>query len=190
MAKLTFGKKRRRVNYDLLREIIMWVFQIGIVCLLAFVFVYYFGQYVSVIGDSMNPELKNGNITLISKAAYSMGTPKRGDVIAFKPNGHENSHYYIKRIVALPGETIEVLEGKIVVNGREIKERYETTEIDELGLLSEPVVLKNNEYFVLGDDRQNSEDSRSADIGTVKRSEIDGKVWFVVSPGKTFGFVR
>ena len=119
-----------------------------------------------------------------------MGKPKRGDVVAFKPNGNEGSHYYIKRIVALPGETVEVVEGKIVVNGREIKERYETTEIEELGILSEPVTLKNNEYFVLGDDRQNSEDSRSADIGSVKRSEIDGKVWFVVSPGKTFGFVR
>ncbi len=190
MAKLTFGKKRRRVNYDLLREIIVWIFQIGIVCLLAFVFVYYFGQRASVIGDSMNPELKNGNITLISRAAYSMGKPKRGDVVAFKPNGNENSHYYMKRIVGLPGETIEVVDGKIEVNGRAIKERYETTEIEELGLLAESVKLKKNEYFVLGDDRQNSEDSRSADIGAVKRSEIDGKVWFVVSPGKTFGFVR
>lgn len=190
MAKLTFGKKRRRVNYDLLREIIIWTFQIGMVCLLAFVCVYYFGQRTSMIGDSMYPELKNGNIALISKAAYSMGAPKRGDVIAFKLNGNESSHYYIKRIVGLPGETIEVVEGKIVVNGREIKERYETTKLEDLGLLSEPVKLKNNEYFVLGDDRQNSEDSRNADIGAVKRSEIGGKVWFVVSPGKTFGFVR
>ena len=190
MANLTFGKKRRRVNYDLLREIVVWTFQIAIVCFLAFVCVHYFGQRVSMIGDSMKPELANGNITLISKAAYSMGTPKRGDVVAFKPNGNESSHYYIKRIVGLPGETIEVVDGKIEVNGREIKERYKTTEIHELGLLSEPVTLKNNEYFVLGDDRQNSEDSRSADIGAVKRSEIDGKVWFVVSPGRTFGFVR
>ena len=115
MAKLTFGKKRRRVNYDLLREVIVWTFQIAIVCLLAFVCVHYFGQRVSVIGDSMNPELKNGNITLISKAAYSMGKPKRGDVVAFKPNGNESSHYYIKRIVGLPGETVEVVDGKIVV---------------------------------------------------------------------------
>ena len=190
MAKLTFGKKRRRVNYDLLREIVVWTFQIAIVCFLAFVCVHYFGQRVSMIGDSMKPELANGNITLISKAAYSMGTPRRGDIVAFKPNGNESSHYYIKRIVGLPGETVEVQDGKILVNGREIRERYQTTEIDELGLLSEPVKLKNNEYFVLGDDRQNSEDSRSADIGAVKRSEIDGKVWFVVSPGKTFGFVR
>lgn len=190
MANLTFGKKRRRMNYDMLREVLVWTLQIAIVCFLAFVCVWYFGQRVSVIGDSMNPELKNGNVTLISKAAYSVGAPRRGDIVAFKPNGNENSHYYIKRIVGLPGETISVEDGKILINGREIKEKYETTSMEELGLLSEPVTLENNEYFVLGDDRQNSEDSRSAEIGAVKRTDIDGKVWFVVSPGKTFGFVK
>ena len=189
MADLTFGKKRRRVNYDLLREILVWAVQIAIVCFVAFVLVWYFGQRVSVIGDSMNPELSNGDVTLMDKVAYNMSTPKRGDVIAFKPNGNENSHYYIKRIVGLPGETIEVQDGKILVNGKEIKEKYETTEISELGLLDEPIELGNDEYFVLGDDRQNSEDSRSEDIGNVKRSDIVGKVWFVIS-GENFGFVR
>ena len=112
------------------------------------------------------------------------------NAIAFSPNGNENSHYYIKRIVGLPGETIEVQDGKIIVNGKPIKEKYQTTTIEELGLLSEPITLGNNEYFVLGDDRQNSEDSRSVDLGAVKRADIAGKIWFVVSPGKTFGFVK
>ena len=190
MGKLTFGKTKRRVNYDLLRDILIWTVQIVIVCFLAFACVWYLGKRVSVIGDSMNPELKNGNVTLINKAAYNMGTPKRGDVIAFKPNGNDNSHYYIKRIVGLPGETIEVQDGRILVNGKTIKEKYKTTSIDEVGILSEPYTLGNDEYFVLGDDRQNSEDSRNADIGPVKRSEIAGKVWFVVTPGSTFGFVK
>ena len=189
MANLTFGKKRRRVNYDLLREIITWTFQIAIVCFIAFVIVWYFGKRVSVIGDSMNPELGNGDVTLVNKVVYNMSTPKRGDVIAFKPNGNESSHYYIKRIVGLPGETIEIQDGKILVNGKEIKERYKTTEIDDVGVLSEPMKLGNNEYFVLGDDRQNSEDSRSVDIGNVKRTDIVGKVWFVIA-GENFGFVR
>ena len=190
MAKLKFGKKRRRMNYDMLREILVWVLQIALVCFLAFVCVWYFGKKVSVIGDSMNPELKNGNVTLLSRAAYSVGTPKRGDVVAFKPNGNENSHYYIKRIIGLPGETLSFADGKIMVDGRAIKERYDTTEIEELGMLNEPVTLKNNEYFVLGDDRQNSEDSRNPELGAIKRKHIAGKVWFVISPGKTFGFVR
>ena len=87
------------------------------------------------------------------------------------------------------GETIEIQDGKILVNGKEIKERYQTTKIDDVGILSEPMKLGNNEYFVLGDDRQNSEDSRNIDIGNVKRTDIEGKVWFVIA-GDNFGFVR
>ncbi len=189
MAELTFGKKKRRVNYDLIRVIGTWVFEIAVVCFIAFVFVWYFGLRVSVIGDSMQPRLANGDVTLVNRIAYNMGAPKRGDVIAFKPNGNESAHYYIKRIVGLPGETLEVKDGVLLVNGKEIKEKYKTTAIDELGVLEEPITLGSKEYFVLGDDRQHSEDSRSADIGNVKRSEIEGEVWFTVS-GKHFGFVR
>ena len=189
MADLTFGKKRKRVNYELLREILKWTVQIAIVCFVAFVLVWYWGRRVSVIGDSMNPEMSNGDVTLVNKVVYNMSTPKRGDVVVFKPHGNESSHYYIKRIVGLPGETIEVQEGKILVNGKAIKEKYKTTEFGELGLLNEPFILGDDEYFVLGDDRQNSEDSRSEEIGAVKRSDIEGKAWFVVA-GKNFGFVR
>jgi len=190
MGNLTFGKKKRRINYDLLREVIIWTFQIAIVCLIAFVCVWYFGLRVSMIGDSMNPELQNGDITLVNRIVYSMSTPKRGDIIAFKPNGNENSHYSIKRIVGLPGETIEIRDGAIWVNGKKIKEKYKATEIKDVGILEEPMTLGKSEYFVLGDDRQNSEDSRMADVGNVKRSEIEGEVWFTVSPTKHFGFVN
>ena len=189
MSKLTFGKTRRRMNYDLLREVLVWSFQILLVCFVAFVLVWYFGQRVSVVGDSMQPKLANGDVTLLNRVAYNMGTPKRGDVIAFKPNGNENAHYYVKSIVGLPGETVEVKDGAIHVNGKKIKETYKTTELEEVGILENPVTLKADEYFVLGDDRQNSEDSRSADIGNVKRSEIEGKVWFAVK-GKNWGFVN
>ena len=77
-----------------------------------------------------------------------------------------------------------------MIDGEELKEKYKTTEIEELGLLEEPIKLKSTEYFVLGDDRQNSEDSRMANVGNVKKSEIAGKVWFVISPMKHFGFVK
>ena len=189
MSNLRFGKKKRRINYDLVREIVKWAFHITIVCFIAFVIVWYFGLKVSVIGDSMKPVLRNGDVTLINKLVYNMSTPNRGDVIAFKLDGNEGSHYYIKRIVGLPGEKIQIQDGKILVNGKEIKEKYVTTAIDEVGLLSEPMKLGNNEYFVLGDDRQNSEDSRNVDVGNVKRTDIVGKVWFVIA-GENFGFVR
>jgi len=191
MAQLSFGKKRRkRVNYDFMQVAFRWGAQIALVCILAFGIVWYFGYKVSVIGDSMSPKLENGNITFVNRLVYDVRRPKRGEVIAFKPNGNENSHYYVKRIVGLPGETIEYEDGHIFVDGEMIEEEYETTKIEELGLLEEEITLDEEEFFVLGDDRQNSEDSRNADVGNVKLSEIEGKVWFVVSPMENFGFVR
>lgn len=191
MAQLSFGKKRRkRVNYELIQEILVWIIQIMIVCALAFGIVWYFGHKVSTVGDSMSPQLKNGDVTLINRLVYDVRKPKRGEVIAFKPNGNENSHYYIRRVIGLPGETIEYKDGRLWIDGEELEEKYETTEIVELGLLKDEIKLDGDEYFVLCDDRENSEDSRVANIGNVKRNEIVGKVWFVVSPMKHFGFVK
>lgn len=190
MGQLRFGKERKRINLDLIREIVTWTFQIAVVCLIAFVFVWYFGQRVSCVGDSMNPVLENGDITLTNRIIYNMSSPKRGDLIAFQPNGNENARFYIKRIIGLPGEKVEIRDGKIYIDDKELRESYVTTEIQDVGILEEPMVLKNDEYFVLGDDRQNSEDSRMAEIGNVKRSEIKGKVWFVISPRRNFGFVK
>ena len=183
-------KEKKRVNFDLLRVVGIWTFQIAVVCLIAFVFVWYFGQRVSTIGDSMKPVLENGDITLINRIIYNASSPKRGDIIAFKPNGNENSHYYIKRIIGLPGETVEIKDGEILINGEKIEEDYKTTKIDDPGIVEEPITLGGDEFFVLGDDRQNSEDSRMADIGNVKRTEIEGKVWFVIAPKDHFGFVK
>ena len=190
MAQLSFGKKRRRVNYELMQDVVVWVIQILLVCALAFGLVWYFGQKVSTIGDSMNPQLQNGDITLINRLTYDARKPRRGEVIAFYPKGNENAHYYIKRVIGLPGETIEYKEGELWIDGEILEEDYETTEMVELGLLEEKIVLKDDEYFVLGDDRGHSEDSRAANIGNVKRDEIAGKVWFVVSPMNHFGFVK
>lgn len=190
MGRLKFGKEKKRVNFDLLRSIVIWTFQIAIVCLIAFVCVWYFGQRVSTIGDSMKPVLENGDITLINRIVYSASSPKRGDIIAFKPNGNENSHYYIKRIIGLPGETVEIKDGKILIDGEQLEEKYETTTIEDPGIVEDSIRLGGDEFFVLGDDRQNSEDSRMADVGNVKRTEIEGKVWFVISPKSHFGFVR
>ena len=190
MAQLSFGKRKRRVNYDLVREVVIWVLQIAIVCVLAFACVWYFGFKVSAIGDSMKPELQNGDITLLNRLVYDVRKPKRGEVVAFKPNGNENSHYYIKRVIGLPGETIEYRDGEILIDGHVLEEEYITTEMTELGLLEDPISLSSGEYFVLGDDRLNSDDSRTANIGNVKREEIEGKVWFVISPMQNFGFVK
>lgn len=170
--------------------IVIRVSRIAVICLLAFILVWNLGQRVSMIGDSMSPALKNGDIVLVNRVVYNARRPRRGDVIVFKPKGNENSHYYIKRVIGLPGETVEIIENGIYVNGEKLEETYQTTKLDRAGRASEKIKLDEDEYFVLGDDRENSEDSRDTDVGNVKREYIYGKAWFVLSPRQDFGFIR
>lgn len=190
-GNFNFGKEsRRRIDWSWVPGAISWAVQIVIVCVFAFIFVWYFGQRVSTIGDSMNPVLKNGDVVLVNRIIYDASSPKRGDVIVFRPNGNENIHLYIKRIVGLPGETLQIKDGMVYVDGEAITEKYETTQLVHAGLAEEEIVLGGDEFFVLGDNRENSEDSRMADIGNVKRSEIEGKAWLIVSPISEFGRVK
>lgn len=192
MGKLSFGKDPQKHHRTLnrIRTVSAWIFQILVVCLFAFVFVWYFGQRISNVGDSMEPVLKNGNVVLVNRIVYDAKNPKRGEIIVFKPNGNENSHYYIKRIIGLPGETVQIQEGNILVNGKKLEEKYETTQIQDAGIAGEPLELKKDEYFVLGDNRMSSEDSRNANVGIVKRSYMEGRIWFIVGPMKEFGFLK
>lgn len=167
-----------------------WIFKIAVVLLFAFVYVWYFGQKVGTVGDSMNPVLENGDVVLVNRIVYNATKPKRGDVIVFKPKGNENSHYYIKRIIGLPNETVEIIDNSIFIDGEKLEEEYQTSEMGDVGIMTEKMKLGSDEYFVLGDDRENSEDSRNADVGNVKRSDIYGKAWFVSSPRKNIGFIK
>ena len=167
-----------------------WIFKSAVVLLFAFVYVWYFGQKVGTVGDSMNPVLENGDVVLVNRIVYNATKPKRGDVIVFKPKGNENSHYYIKRIIGLPNETVEIIDNSIFIDGEKLEEEYQTSEMGDVGIMTEKMKLGSDEYFVLGDDRENSEDSRNADVGNVKRSDIYGKAWFVSSPRKNIGFIK
>lgn len=187
--QLHFGKVKKQIDYDLIQKVGSWAFRIVLICLLALVIVFYFGRQVQNAGDSMSPAIENGDIVLVNRMIYDASKPKRGDIIVFKPNGNENSRSYIKRIIGLPKETVQIKKGNIYINGKKLKENYITTDIDEAGVASEEVTLGGDEYFVLGDNRKNSEDSRLANIGNVKRSEIEGKAWFILSTKGNFGFI-
>ena len=176
-------------NWKYIKAVAVWTLKVAFVCVLAFVFVWFFGQQVSTVGDSMKPVLQNGDVVLVNRVVYNAIKPKRGDVIVFKPKGNENVHYYIKRVIGLPGETIEIKDKSIFIDGVMLEEEYQTTTLEDSGYLDEPVVLDEDEYFVLGDDRENSEDSRHAEVGNVKRMYIYGKAWFVIS-GENIGFVK
>lgn len=188
--KLYFRKKCRSLKTEKVKTAIEWGTEIIVVCILAWMLVSFFGQRVSNAGDSMSPVLKNGDVVLINRIVYDARKPKRGEIIAFRPNGNENAHYCIKRVVGLPGETVQINDGKVYIDGKVQKKNIYTSDLDFAGIAEKKLTLGETEYFVLGDNSAGSDDSRLADIGNVKREDIGGKVWFVTNIGKNFGFVK
>ena len=188
--KLYFRKKCRSLKTEKVKTAIEWGTEIIVVCILAWMLVSFFGQRVSNAGDSMSPVLKNGDVVLINRIVYDARKPRRGEIIAFRPNGNENAHYCIKRVVGLPGETVQIKDGKIYIDGKVQKKNVYTSDLDFAGIAEKKLTLGETEYFVLGDNSAGSDDSRLADIGNVKREDIGVKVWFVTNIGKNFGFVK
>lgn len=185
---LNFAKKRRTVSKETVREVFNYIFGIAFSAALAFFLVYNFGIKTSVIGVSMENTLYNGQTILISRLAYLVKKPAVGDIIVFKPNGNENTHYYVKRVVAVPGDTVEFREGRLYVNN--VMEETTFDKTADSGIAEEPLVLDVDEYFVLGDNRNNSEDSRSGNIGPVNRSLIEGRAWYKFTMDDSYmGFI-
>lgn len=131
-----------------------------------------------MIGDSMEPVLHNGQEILMNRILYRISTPKRGDVIVFLPNGNKNSHYYVKRVVGLPGETVQIREGSVYIDGVLLSEGEQFDKMIDAGIAQNELLLASDEFFVLGDNRNSSEDSRSGNIGAVRKDTIIGKAWF------------
>ena len=173
---LSFYRKKKKISAGTVREIFVYIFGICVAVFLAFILVYSVGMSVSVIGVSMEPEFTNGQKVLVNRYAYLLTSPKQNDVVVFLPNGNKNSHWYIKRVVAVPGDTVEIKDGRLYVNGIRVVDDYD--KMAEAGIAQNPLTLGSDEYFVLGDNRNASEDSRSANIGPVKGKDIIGKVWF------------
>lgn len=192
MAKkkgLSFYEKEKKINKSTIREAFSTLFACAAAILLAFVLVFSLGMKVSMVGVSMEPGLVNGQEVLINRFVYKISSPKRGDVIAFLPNGNQNAHYYLKRVVGLPGETVQIIDGYVYINGELLDEEYD--KIADAGTAENAIVLGSDEYFVLGDNRNNSEDSRSGNIGAVKKETIAGKAWFhLACDEEGMGFVK
>ncbi len=188
---LSFRKKEKRFHIDKVKKILIWPAQGAIMVLLAFTFVYLFGIRTSVIGMSMQPTLTNGQEIFIDRFSYLLTSPKRNDVIVFLPNGNENAHYYVKRIVGTPGDTVLIDEGLLYINGNVYDDAGIFDRIAEGGIAESGVMLGDDEYFVLGDNRNDSEDSRSSNIGVVRRSYIIGRAWFhLKSEDAHMGFIQ
>jgi signal peptidase I len=168
-------------------EVFIWAAQIAAVIFLAYFIVYYALERTNMVGISMENTLSDGDQIIINKFSYRFTDPKRFDVIVFKQSGKEHSYYDIKRIIALPGETVQFLDGMIYIDGDPINEVVNVEAMANYGLAAEEIKLEENEYFVLGDNRNNSEDSRFASVGMIRREEIVGEAFLRTTP---FNFIN
>ncbi len=167
-----------------LKEILSTGVYLLVVLLLTYLVITYVGQRTEVNGDSMEPMLSDGDNLIVDKISYRFQDPQRFDIIVF-PFQYKEETYYIKRIIGLPGETVQIDEaGTIYINGEVLEESYgrEIISANHLGLAAEPITLGPDEYFVMGDNRNNSSDSRLAEVGNIKRDQIIGRAWVRIWP--------
>ncbi len=172
------------------RETISFILYIGIVFLLTYLVIHYVGQRTQVSGTSMEYTLSDGDNLIVDKITYRFRKPERFDIVVF-PFKHKEDTYYIKRIIGLPGETVQIdSEGVIYINGEELQESYGREIIQNPGEAAEPVELGTDEYFVLGDNRNASSDSRDPSVGKVLGKDFVGRAWLRIYPFDKIGFIK
>lgn len=146
-------------------------------------------QKTIVSGESMYPALNDGDSLLVDKLSYRFSDPERYDIIVF-PYSVNEKIFYVKRIIGLPGETVEIREGVILIDGHVLPYKYNRDQIMDAGLANGGIALGEHEYFVMGDNVNDSVDSRSYDVGNIDRGQIIGKVFLRIAPLKDFGTVK
>ncbi|MCR5521473.1 MAG: signal peptidase I [Lachnospiraceae bacterium] len=177
-------KKSRR--YKFIIKLILWVICICIAIFLGWLFTVVALEKTNMVGSSMKPTLSDDDIIIVNRMSYLFSDPERFDVIVFNRSGKEHSYYACRRIYGLPGEKVQVLDGKLYINGVEIEETINVEPMITSGLYEEEVTLDDDEYFVLGDNRNDCEDSRYFNFGNVSREEIIGEAMVRLSP---FGII-
>lgn len=176
-----------RERHPFLRALLSLLTCIILALILSLVITKYVAYHTSVEGSSMESTLENGDQLIVENVSYYFHEPERFDVIVFP---YSQGVSYIKRIIGLPGETIQIKEGVIYINGEALKENYGKDTIRDAGLAKKKITLEEDEYFVLGDNRNASIDSRRLEVGPVKRSKIKGKAWLRFYPFSSFGTIE
>ena len=180
----------KRQEKDPVREVLSTILYLALVILAAYLIVTFVGQRTEVNGSSMENTLDNGDNLIVDKISYRLGSPKRFDVVVF-PYPQNPSTYFIKRVIGLPGETVQIdSSGKIYINGQVLEENFGREVISNPGLAQEPIKLGEDQYFVLGDNRNNSMDSRDSRVGLISGKSMVGKAFLRIWPLNKFGLVR
>lgn len=187
MARKAYFHKKARIETTptvkkIIKEIVIWLLLIVLTITASYFITTNVFVKTAVAGVSMEPTLMEGQVVIVNKIEYYLKSPKRNDVIVYKQSNREHSYYEIKRVIGLPGETVKIKNGIIYINDEVLKEKIKTEAIENAGLAEEGIKLDDNEYFVLGDNRNDSEDSRFASVGNVLRNEILGKAVAIEKP--------
>lgn len=174
----------------MLRTILGYILYILVILGLTWMIVTFVGQRTRVSGQSMETTLQNGDNLIVDKISYRFHDPARYDIIVF-PYKYEENTFYIKRIIGLPGETVQVKDGYTYINGKKLtSDIYGREVMDEPGIAEEPIKLGKDEYFVLGDNRNHSQDSRDPYVGVLKRSDLLGRAFIRIYPLNKFGVIK
>lgn len=181
------GQKKAMKETGRVKALLEFLLYVAVVFGMTFLLLHFVGQRTVVMGSSMEPTLYDGDNLIVDKISYRFREPERYDVIVFP---YEDGTYYIKRIIGLPGEQVRIDEnGSIYINEERISESYGKEVIEDPGCAGETVTLGENEYFVLGDNRNNSMDSRDERVGLIQRERIMGKAFLRIFPLDKIGTV-
>lgn len=185
--KMEINKEENKENRNIMKELLHIVIYVLSILAVTYLIIHFVGQRTIVVGTSMRDTLQDGDNLVVDKITYRMKDPERFDIIVF-PYQYEEDVYYIKRIIGLPGETVQIdEEGQIFINGEVLNEDYGREVIQDPGMAIEPITLGEEEYFVLGDNRNKSEDSRFEDVGVIHMDDIVGRAIFRIYPFSSFG---
>ncbi len=181
--------KESKVKY-MFKEILIYALCIVIAFGAGKLFNAFVFQRTIVDGQSMESTLHNKDVLIVNKLIFNLSKPERFDIIVFMPFPDEEDTLYVKRVIGLPGDTIQIVDADIYINDEILEENYGREEIRKAGIAKEPIVLGDDEYFVMGDNRNESYDSRAQEIGPIKEDSIIGKAWLRIYPFSSMGVVN
>lgn len=189
MSELQFYKRRRHINKKTkIKYLIIALIGIGVAAL-AVALTFAFGKMELMNDAGMQPTIEHSERLLVDRVSYAVFSPKKNDIIAFSTNKGERSNVYIRRVIGMPGDKIRIYDGQIYINGEKYEDSFTGEPIKNPGIADDEITVGADEYFVLGDNRNLSEDSRSEVIGNVSKNEIIGKVWFRSAPFNRMGLI-
>ena len=174
---------------EIIKELAGWLLYIVLSIAFTWCVCTFVGQRTEVSGSSMETTLSDKDQLIVDKMTYRFRDPKRYDIVVF-PYQYQDNTYYIKRIIGLPGETVQILSGMVYIDGMRLDEHYGNEIMENPGIAEEPLTLGEDEYFVLGDNRNNSSDSRASDVGLIHRKDLIGRAWIRVWPLSQIGVIH